>query len=88
MNVHVPSSDRAVEQALEKMLPSRNLTSMTDLRSPRHTPSKEQIIGLYNLTKGLSRKPVKRYPSVDAAKEAYRNGEIGPNDPIEIGRNA
>ena len=86
MNVHVPSSDKAVEQALDKMLPSRNLTSMTDLRSPRHTPSKEQIIGLYNLTKGLSKKPVKRYPSVEAAKEAYRNGEIGPNDPIEVSR--
>lgn len=86
VNLHVPSSDKAVKQAMEKMLPSKNLTSLTDLKSPRHPPSKEQIFGLYSLTKGLSNKPVKRYPTVEAAKEAFRNGEIGPNDPIEIGR--
>lgn len=85
MNAHVPSSDKAVQQALNKMLPSKNLTSLTDLSSPRHTPSKEQIFGLYALTKGMdSTKQVKVFNSVSEAKQAYARGEIGPNDPIEI----
>lgn len=85
MNAHVPSSDKAVQQALNKMLPSKNLTSLTDLSSPRHTPSKEQIFGLYALTKGMDNtKQVKVFNSVSEAKQAYARGEIGPNDPIEI----
>ena len=85
MNAHVPSSEKAVQQAYEKMLPSKNLTSLTDLKSPRHTPSKEQIFGLYALTKGMdTSKPPKVFNSVSEAKQAYARGEIGPNDPIEI----
>ena len=85
MNAHVPSSDRAVRQAYEKMLPSENLTSMTDMSSPRHTPSKEQIFGLYALTRGMDEsKPVRVFDTVSDAKSAYARGEIGPNDPIEI----
>lgn len=84
MNAHVPASEKAVEQAYAKMLPSKNLTSLTDLRSPRHTPSKEQIFGLYALTKEMSQKPVKVFNTVAEAKSAYAKGEIGPNDPIEI----
>lgn len=84
MNAHVPSSERAVRQALDKMLPSKNLTSLTDLSSPRHMPSKEQVFGLYALTKPMEHKPVKVYNTVAEAKEAYNKGEIGPNDPIEI----
>lgn len=84
MNAHVPASEKAVEQAYAKMLPSKNLTSLTDLRSPRHTPSKEQIFGLYALTKGMSDKPVRVFDTVAEAKSAYARGELGPNDPIEI----
>ena len=81
----MPSSEKAVKQAYEKMLPSKNLTSMTDMKSPRHTPSKEQIFGLYALTKGMdTSKPPKVFNSVSEAKQAYARGEIGPNDPIEI----
>lgn len=85
VNMHVPSSDKAVQQAMDKMLPSENLTSLTDLKSPRHTPSKEQIFGLYALTKGVNAdKPPVVFNSVSEAKQAYARGEIGPNDPIEI----
>jgi len=68
------------------MVPSANLTSLTDLKSPRHLPSKEQIFGLYDLTKPMNSKPVKVFRSVEEAKKAYKDGEIGPNDPIEIAR--
>lgn len=86
VNMHVPSSEKAVRQAMDKMLPSKNLTSLTDLSSPRHMPSKEQIFGLYDLTKPVANKPAKVYDTVADAKRAYAKGEIGPNDPIEIRR--
>lgn len=84
MNFHVPVSEKAVKNAYERMLPSKNLTSLTDLRSVRHPPSKEFSMGLYMLTRDPSNKPVKVFPSVEAAKQAYARGEIRANDPIEI----
>ena len=84
VNIHVPSSDKAVKQALEKMMPSENLVSLTDLSSPRHPPSKEQIFGLYAATSRVEDKPVKVFNTVSEAKQAYARGEIGMNDPVEI----
>ena len=84
VNFHVPVSDKAVKQANEKMLPSENLISLTDLKSARHPISKEQILGLFNLTQPPTNKPVKVFRTKEEAKRAYANGEIGMNDPIEI----
>ena len=71
-------------QAMEKMLPSKNLFSLTDLKSMRYKPEKEQISGLWALTRSRTRKPTRYFNSKSEAVAAYRNGEIGPNDPIEI----
>lgn len=84
VNIHVPSSQKAVEQAKKIMRPSENLISTTDLSSPRHPPSKEQISGLYAATSRVAQKPVKVFNTVSEAKRAYAAGEIGMNDPIEI----
>lgn len=84
VNFHVPVSDKAVRQANEKMMPSENLISLTDLQSARHPISKEQILGLFNLTQPLTNKPVKVFRNKEEAKAAYARGEIGMNDPIEV----
>lgn len=84
VNIHVPASEKAAKQALEKMLPSKNLFSLTDLKSVRYKPEKEQISGLWALTRGKTKKPVRVFASKAEAIKAYRNGEIGPNDPVEI----
>jgi len=84
VNIHVPASEKAAKQALEKMLPSKNLISLTDLKSVRYKPEKEQISGLWALTRGRTRKPTRYFSGKSEAIAAYRNGEIGPNDPIEI----
>ena len=84
VNFHVPVSDKAVKQANEKMMPSENLISLTDLQSARHPISKEQILGLFNLTQPLTNKPVKVFRNKEEAKKAYASGEIGMNDPIEV----
>jgi hypothetical protein len=84
MNFHVPVSDKAVKQSIDRMLPSKNLVSLTDLRSPRHTPSMEMSFGLYQLTKPPSKKPVKTFATQKDAKAAYARGEIGATDPVNI----
>lgn len=86
VNFHLPIADKAVSQAREKMMASKNLFSLTDLESPRHTPQQEMAMGLYMLTRPADQsKPVRVFEDAAAAKKAYRNGEIGANDPIEIG---
>lgn len=84
MNFHVPASQKANEQAKEKMLPSSNLFSLTDLHSVRHSPTMEMTSGLYALTRPASQKPTRRFVSTREAEDAYRRGELGANDPIEI----
>ena len=84
VNIHVPASAKAAKQAMEKMLPSKNLFSLTDLKSVRYKPEKEQISGLWALTRGRTRKPTRVFANKQEAISAYRNGEIGPNDPIEV----
>ena len=85
VNFHVPVSDEAVEQAKEKMLPSKNLFSLTDLQSIRHSPQQELGLGLYQLTRTPSKRTVQRFASAEEAIKAYKNGDINANDPIEIG---
>jgi len=84
MNFHVPVSDKAVEQVKEKMLPSKNLFSLTDLKSARYSPTMEMTYGLYKLTDKPSAKPAKVFRTQAEAIAAYRSGEIGANDPVEI----
>lgn len=84
-NFHVPVSDKAVRQAIEKMLPSKNLFSLTDLRSIRHAPTQEMAIGIYYLTRPKSTKPPVRFKTLEDARRAYLNNQININDPIIIG---
>lgn len=85
VNFHVPVSDKAVSQARDKMMPSKNLFSLTDLKSIRHSPQQEMALGLYMLTRKPTNKPPVRFKSIAEAKMAYKRGEIESNDRIIIG---
>lgn len=84
VNFHVPVSDKAVSQARDKMMPSKNLFSLTDLKSIRHSPQQEMALGLYMLTRKPTDKPPVKFKTIADAKLAYRRGEIGANDKIII----
>jgi DNA-directed RNA polymerase beta' subunit len=85
VNFHVPVTNKAVDQAREKMLPSKNLFRVTDLRSVQHAPSKEMIMGLYQMTREPNKaKQPTVFPTVAAAKKAYEEGLIDVDDPIVI----
>lgn len=84
VNFHVPVSQKAVDSALTRMLPSHNLFSLTDLKSVRHSPQQELALGLYMLTREQSNKAPIRFKSVADAKRAYAQGQIDANDPIQV----
>ena len=85
VNFHVPVSDDAVSDAKNRMMPSSNLFSLTDLKSARYTPQKEMGLGLYQLTlPPRGDREVKRFPNHGAAVKAWNAGDIDTNDPIEI----
>lgn len=84
MNFHVPSSDKAVQEAIEKMMPSKNLFSLTDLRKPRFVPNMEMTLGLAKLTAPQSKAKPRIFLTARDAIRAYRRGEIGANDPVSV----
>jgi DNA-directed RNA polymerase subunit beta len=84
MQYHVPVSDEARQEALERMLPSRNLLSPADFKSPVHAPSQEYVGGLYAATGTKSKRRPKTFRNIKDVLAAYRRGEIEINDPVEI----
>ena len=84
MNFHVPSSAKAVQEAIEKMMPSKNLFSTTDLRSPNYAPRMEMTLGLAKLTAPQRKGKPRFFLTAQEAIRAYRRGEIGANDPVSV----
>jgi len=85
-NVHVPASREAVDEVYDKLLPSRQLISPADFKSPVHTPGQEYVGGLYHATakRFRSDKPIKEFETRQDAIRAYRRGEIDVTDRIKV----
>ena len=83
MNYHVPVSDGAVKDALEKMLPSKNLLAAKSFKA-HQLPQNEYQGGLYNATAFSSNKPERYFANKADAIRAYRNGEIGSDQRVVI----
>lgn len=84
MNYHVPSTEASRKEALEKLLPSRNLFSLSDLKSVMHAPANEYVGGLYHATKSKSKRPKKIFRSISDVKQAYARGDIDIDDNVQI----
>ncbi len=84
MNYHVPTTDEAVQEAAEKMLPSRNLFSASDF-GVTYLPSQEYLGGLYEASASVDTKNAPRsFATAEDAIRAYRRGDININRQIEI----
>ena len=85
MQFHVPTTDEAVAEAYDRLLPSKNLLSPADFKSPVHVPSQEYLGGLYHAS--AARKDKAR-PRVFARKAdlagAVARGEVDADDPVEV----
>ncbi len=84
MNYHVPVTDDAVRDAVDKMLPSKNLFSSATF-GVHYLPQNEYTGGLYSATRpGDEKKPEQVFRSKADAIRAYRQGRIGANTRVVI----
>lgn len=84
MQFHVPSTDDAAQELLEKLLPSRNLLS-TGTFKVHQVPGKEYVAGLYNATAEPDMdRPEVVFNTPDEALRAYKEGRIGINRRVRI----
>lgn len=83
MNYHVPTSDNAVKDALEKMLPSRNLLAVKSFKV-HQLPQNEYQGGLYEATTKKADKPERYFENKAAMMRALRRGEISADQKVVI----
>lgn len=85
MNYHVPASDEAVQEAIDKLLPSKNLISPADFKGSVFLPGQEYSGGLFTASaaKDTSRPP-KTFATRADALRAYNRGELSVADQVSI----
>jgi DNA-directed RNA polymerase beta subunit len=83
VNWHVPVSDAAVKDAIERMLPSKNLLSTKTFKS-HYIPSNEFAGGIYQASTETSDSPPRTFKTVADVIRAFRNGDISHKDKIHI----
>ena len=81
--MHIPVSDKAVEEAKTKMLPSRNLFAIRDF-DVHYLPSQEYAYGLFLASSKKKAGEAKAYADVKAAIAAYKKGDIDADDRIRV----
>jgi DNA-directed RNA polymerase beta' subunit len=82
MNFHVPATEEAVQDAVNKMLPSRNLRAVRDF-DVHYYPRQEFLLGLH-LASTAKKKGTKTFRSKADVIAAYKRGELGVDDQITI----
>lgn len=83
MNYHVPVDDEAVKDAIEKMMPSRNLKSVRDFKV-HYLPRNEFLMGLHLASAAKNKKEPRIFHSKQDVISAYKRGEIHAGDPVQI----
>jgi DNA-directed RNA polymerase subunit beta len=83
INIHVPVSDDAVKQSIEKMLPSKTLFAPSSF-DVHYLPRQEYLMGLYLATRKPPEKAPKTFADRKAAVAAMFRGEVGMSDPVRI----
>jgi DNA-directed RNA polymerase subunit beta' len=84
MQFHVPTTEDARKEAIERMLPSRSLFSLADFETPMHMPANEYVAGLYNATSEPSKRPLQIFRTMKDLREAYARGAVNMNDPVKV----
>jgi DNA-directed RNA polymerase subunit beta' len=87
MAVHIPLSQKAQEEAIRLMMPSRNLLKPAD-GSPITLPNKEMALGTFYLTSidESAKKPTEEqvyFGNANSAMLAYDLGKVGLREPIQ-----
>lgn len=80
---HVPVSDEAVQESIDKLMPSRNLLNVRSF-DVHYLPGQEFLHGLYEATGKPSDKQVRVFQSAGDVRRAYRRGEINASDRVKV----
>lgn len=83
LNVHLPSMPEAVQDAKEKLMPSKMLFSIKDRNKVLPVPKQEFIMGLFN----AQRRPAKKahvFPDEASALAAIKAGQVALSDEVTI----
>jgi DNA-directed RNA polymerase subunit beta len=84
MQYHVPSTEDAAKEAVEKMLPSKNLFAASSFKA-HFVPQADFHTGVYLASSRVDKKAKPRvYKSHQDAINAYRRGEIDVDSPVHI----
>jgi len=87
MQYHVPSTDEAAREAVDKMLPSKNLFAAANFKA-HYVPNKDYQTGLYVASSRVDKKGKPRvYQTAKDAIAAFRRGEISVDTPVHIMEN-
>ena len=84
MQYHVPSTEDAAKEAIEKMLPSKNLFAAASFKA-HFMPSMDYHTGVYLASSRINTKAKPRvYRNKKDAVRAFRAGEIDVDTPVHI----
>ena len=84
MQYHVPVTDEAVQQAVDKMMPSHNLKAVRDFKV-HYLPRNEFLMGLHLASTAKKDHGEPRlFRSKEDALAAYKRGEIELGDKVKI----
>jgi DNA-directed RNA polymerase subunit beta' len=86
MAVHVPLSQKAVQEARQLMLASRNLLKPAD-GEPIISPSKDMVLGVYYLTmskKAAHKGDGRAFANMDEVEMAYELGQVQIHTEIKL----
>jgi DNA-directed RNA polymerase subunit beta len=84
MTVHAPLFDEAVREAIDRMLPSKNLRSQGTFKADLYLPNMEFVQGLYHASTAKSDRPARTFRTRADAAAAYARGELTMADVVEI----
>jgi DNA-directed RNA polymerase beta' subunit len=77
-------SKEAVQEAIEKMMPEKNLISVRNDKVT-YSPSQDYLMGLHYASKDPANEKVQRFATKEDAVQAYRKGLIRVDTPVKIG---
>ncbi len=83
MQYHVPAADDARREALDRMLPSRQLLSPADFKTPVHAAGQEYLMGAYAASTAKGGRQ-RTFADIASAVRAWKNGEIDVGDQVKI----
>jgi intein/homing endonuclease len=84
-NYYVPATDEARDEAVAKMMPSRNLFSVRTFKADTYKPSQEYVGGLWAATAQVdNQKSQKTFASVKDAIRAFYNNNVDIDQQVSV----